>query len=179
MKTHTQQQTNLEIETTATEQKLSSRKRSKYRPRKWRGNTLVPVIIALAISAIATVAFLNQGANLAADNKIVIAQNEIVAIHGEYTLAAFRKGATNVANTDLPFIYGSSAYRSNIFGKAYSFTAATPTTTTSQGTTQGTPATVIYGTDNDTTCTELATIVNRLSGLTGVCATGIMTITLN
>jgi hypothetical protein len=182
MKTHTQQQTNLEIETTATEQKLSSRKRSKYRPRKWRGNTLVPVIIALFISAIATVAFLNQGANLAADNKIVIAQNEIVAIHGEYTLAAFRKGATNVANTDLPFIYGSSAYRSNIFGKAYSFTAATATTTTSQGTTQqGTPATVTYGTDNNTTCNELATIVNRLGGLTGVCATGTgtMTITLN
>ena len=67
MKTHTQQQTNLKKETTATEPKLSSRKRSEYKPRKWRGNTLVPVIIALAISALATIAFLSQGANLQED----------------------------------------------------------------------------------------------------------------
>ena len=176
MKTHTQQQTNLEKETTATEPKLSSRKRLEYRPRKWRGNTLVLVIIALAISAIATVAFLNQGANLAADNKIVIAQNEIVAIHGEYTLAAFRKGAVNVGNGDLPFICDGSGFRSNIFGKVYAFTAATnPTAGTA------TSATVTYGTDNATTCSELIAIVNRLSGLTAACGgTGIdMTITLN
>jgi hypothetical protein len=176
MKTHTQQQTNLEIETTATESKLSHQKRSEYKPRKWRGNTLVPVIIALAISAIATVAFLNQGANLAADNKIVIAQNEIVAIHGEYTLAAFRKGAVNVGNGDLPFIYDGSSFRSNIFGKVYTYTAAT---TPAGGT--ATLANVTYGTDNATTCSELIAIVNRLSGLTAACGgTGIdMTITLN
>lgn len=176
MKTHTQQQTNLEIETTATESKLNRRKRSEYRPRKWRGNTLVPVIIALAISAIATVAFLNQGANLAADNKIVIAQNEIVAIHGEYTLAAFRKGAANVADDDLPYIYDGSSFRYNIFGKVYAFTAAN----SSSGT--ATPANVTYGTDNAKTCSELIAIVNRLSGLTATCGgTGNidMTITLN
>ena len=177
MKTHTQQQTNLEKETTATEPKLSSRKRLEYRPRRWRGNTLVPVIIALAISAIATVAFLNQGANLAADNKIVIAQNEIVAIHGEYTLVAFRKGAINVANDDLPFIYEKSntTFRSNIFGKVYTYTAAT---TPASGT--ATLANVTYGTDNKTTCEELRVIINRLSGLSGTCdANGTMTMTLN
>ena len=164
MKTHTQQQTNLEEETTATETKLSRQKRSEYRPRKWRGNTLVPVIIALAISAIATVAFLNQGANLAADNKIVIAQNEIVAIHGEYTLAAFRKGAVNVDDDDLPYIYDGSSFRYNIFGKVFAYTAASNPA-------DGTPtsAIVTYGTDNATTCSELIAIVNRLSGLTATC----------
>ena len=169
MKTHTQQQTNLEKETTATETKLSRQKRSEYRPRKWRGNTLVPVIIALAISAIATVAFLNQGANLAADNKIVIAQNEIVAIHGEYTLAAFRKGAVNVADDDLPYIYDGTAnsFRYNIFGKVYAYTAATNPAQGAQGT--PTSAKVTYGTDNATTCSELIAIVNRLSGLTATC----------
>jgi hypothetical protein len=92
MKTHTQQQTNLEIETTATEPKLSSRKRSEYRPRKSRGNTLVPVIIALAISAIATVAFLNQGADLSTKNKIVIAQNEIASAMGDWVVIRTNSG---------------------------------------------------------------------------------------
>ena len=155
-------------------------KNQQYLPHKWRGNTLVPVIIALAISAIATVAFLNQGANLAADNKIVIAQNEIVAIHGEYTLVAFRKGATSVASTDLPFIYDTTngRFRSNIFGKAYAYTQATAATGSGASAVAGAAATVTYGTDNNTTCTELATIVNRLSGLSAACAAGATTMTI-
>jgi hypothetical protein len=105
MKTHTQQQTNLEIETTATEQTHSSRKRSEYRPRKSRGNTLVPVIIALAISAIATIAFLNQGADLSTKNKMVIAQNEI---------ASALSGSGNPANRDNIFEGSDSTTFSNL-----------------------------------------------------------------
>ena len=41
------------------------------------GNTLVPMVIALAISAVASVGFLNQGANLSASSKILKAQYEI------------------------------------------------------------------------------------------------------
>jgi hypothetical protein len=41
------------------------------------GNTLVPIVIALAISAVASVGFLNQGANLSASTKILKAQYEI------------------------------------------------------------------------------------------------------
>ena len=41
------------------------------------GNSLVPVIIALAISALASVAFLDQGSNLAKKNKQLLAQYEI------------------------------------------------------------------------------------------------------
>ena len=109
MKTHTQQQTNLEIETTAMEQKLSSRKRSEYRPRKWRGNTLVPVIIALAISAIATIAFLNQGADLSTKNKIVIAQNEIASALSDWVVIREANGVGTTAGAPRP------ADRSNIF----------------------------------------------------------------
>ena len=156
-------------------------KKQQYFPHKWRGNTLVPVIIALAISAIATVAFLNQGANLAADNKIVIAQNEIVAIHGEYTLAAFRKGATSVRVADLPFIHDGNSYRSNIFGRAYVFTPATAATGTGASAVAAAAATVTYVTDSNAICTELIAIVNRLSGLTGTCPSNSasMTITMN
>ena len=119
MKTHTQQQTNLEIETTQTEQKLSSRKRSKYRPRNWRGNTLVPVIIALAISAIATVAFLNQGADLSAKNKVVIAQNEVASAISEWVVSREATGGANAATTaTLPPAQGD-----NIFGGNVSFAA--------------------------------------------------------
>jgi hypothetical protein len=169
MKTHTQQQTNQDTETIATEQKFSYQKRSEYKPRKWRGNTLVPVIIALAISAIATVAFLNQGANLASDNKIIIAQNEIVAIHGEYTLANFRKKGTSLTKEELPYIHGASGFRSNVFGKTFGFQAASDTE----------PAEITYGTDSNTTCTELKAIVDRLSGVSTTCDTDEMKIKLN
>ena len=42
------------------------------------GNSLVPILIALAISAVASVAFLDQGTNLAKKNKKLQAQYEIV-----------------------------------------------------------------------------------------------------
>ena len=100
MKTHTQQQTNFKKETTATEPKLSSRKRSEYKPRKWRGNTLVPVIIALAISAIATITFLNQGAGLQASNKSILAQNEIATMMNSWSIlrASYAKADIKAAD---------------------------------------------------------------------------------
>ncbi|MDG2018025.1 MAG: hypothetical protein P8J25_01095 [Porticoccaceae bacterium] len=110
MKTHTQQQTKLKLETTATEPKLSSRKRSEYRPRKSRGNTLVPVIIALAISAIATVAFLNQGADLSTKNKIVIAQNEFASAMGDWVVIRANSGVGTDSHSPKP------ENRGNIFG---------------------------------------------------------------
>jgi Tfp pilus assembly protein PilW len=118
MKTHTQQQTNLEKETTATEPKLSSRKRLEYRPRKWRGNTLVPVIIALAISAIATVAFLNQGANLAADNKKILAQNQISSLLGEWSIVTSTVSIADVRGINLPLVTNNTT----VYGAPLTFT---------------------------------------------------------
>lgn len=45
--------------------------------KKQLGNTLVPVIIALAISTMASVAFLKKGGDLSAEAKILEAQYEI------------------------------------------------------------------------------------------------------
>jgi hypothetical protein len=109
MKTHTQQQTKLKIETTVTESKLNRQKRSEYRPRKWRGNTLVPVIIALAISAIATIAFLNQGADLSTKNKIVVAQNEIASAISDWVVIRETSGVGTDKDDPKP------ADRGNIF----------------------------------------------------------------
>ena len=109
MKTHTQQQTKLELKKAASEQTHSSQKRSEYRHRKWRGNTLVPVIIALAISAIATIAFLNQGADLSTKNKIVIAQNEIASALSDWVVIREANGVGTTSGAPRP------ADRTNIF----------------------------------------------------------------
>jgi hypothetical protein len=142
MKTHTQQQTNLEIETTATEPKLSHRKRSEYKPRKWRGNTLVPVIIALAISAIATIAFLTQGANLAESNKVVVAQNEISSFIADWTVA---KEAYSGSRSSIPNMYPASNVT---YGLRVAYIAPTDDAIT-------TTATLEYDTDSASSCNEL------------------------
>jgi len=43
-----------------------------------RGNTLVPIIIALSISSVAAVAFLKQGADLSEKQKVIQAPYEIL-----------------------------------------------------------------------------------------------------
>lgn len=48
-----------------------------HQPKKQLGNTIVPVIIALAISMVATIAFIKQGSNLSITTNQFIAQNEI------------------------------------------------------------------------------------------------------
>ena len=117
MKTHNQQQTKLNIETTAIEPIHSRQQRSEYKPRKWRGNTLVPVIIALAISAIATVAFLNQGADLTAKNKIVIGQNKIASALSDWVVSREATGGATAATTaNTPPGPGN-----NIFGNAITY----------------------------------------------------------
>ena len=110
MKTHTQYQSN--SETIAIEPTLNRQKRSEYRPRKWRGNTLVPVIIALAISAIATIAFLNQGADLSTKNKIVVAQNEIASAISDWVVIRETSGVGTKDSDPKP------ADRGNIFSSS-------------------------------------------------------------
>ena len=123
MKNHTQQQTNQHTETIATEQKFRHQKRQEYKPQKLRGNTLVPVIIALAISAIATIAFLNQGADLSVKNKMVIAQNQIASAISDWVVIRETSGV-GTADTD-----PKPANRDNIF--------------ISNGTTFGRPSTLV------------------------------------
>ena len=160
MKTHSQQQTNLKKETTATEPKLSSRKRSEYKPRKWRGNTLVPVIIGLAISAIATVTFLNQGASLAADNKSILAQNEIASVMNSWNILRANYAAANIKNAPGPGEDGlngleveipSSMLKLNVYGNASIYDAAN--------------STLAYTTENEDSCKSIRVSVDKMLGV--------------
>jgi len=172
MKTHTQQQTNLEKETTATEPKLSSRKRLEYRPRKWRGNTLVPVIIALAISAIATVAFLNQGANLAQDNKIILAQNEISSIMNTWNVLRTSHAIDDIENagtlTGSQVEIPGSILKVNVYGTAATYAA-----------TDGSQS-LDYTTEAQDVCERLEPTVKKILGVSATTCSGgnVLTITL-
>jgi hypothetical protein len=165
MKTHTQQQTKLKLKKAASEQTYSSQKRSEYRPRKSRGNTLVPVIIALAISALATIAFLDQGANLQEDTKVVAAQNEIIALLQDYDVAKQMNGGTVPT---VVFVSGNN--------KAYNAlqSYAPPVS----GATTGT---ITFTTDTDSACASLAgkvpTSGNNVSGAP-TCAQNVLSISL-
>ena len=171
MKTHTQQQTNLEKETTATEPKLSHQKRSEYRLRKWRGNTLVPVIIALAISAIATVAFLNQGANLAQDNKIILAQNEISSIMNTWNVLRTSHAKNDIKNagtlTGSQVEIPGSILKVNVYGTAATYDA-----------TDGSQS-LDYTTEAQDVCERLKPTVEKIVGVSATsCSSGALTITL-
>ena len=115
-------------------------KNQQYLPHKWRGNTLVPVIIALAISALATIAFLNQGANLQEDTKVVAAQNEIIALLQDYEVAK-QMNDGNVPT--VPFISGKNA----TFGGAQLYAAPTAPSTF---------GVITFHTDTVSSCASLA-----------------------
>ena len=160
MKNQIHNQTDIETETKHHE---SIRIQRQNIPSKWRGNTLVPVIIALAISALATIAFLTQGANLALENKVVIAQNEIAAMMSEWNIVT--QNTATPADEDV-FNAANTTYGLNI------------TYTQQQGEND---ATVAYTTDSDAACTELnSRIPDNLDGVSAtVCNGAVLTITLN
>jgi hypothetical protein len=97
--------------------KVYCKNNSSYQANFQRGNTLVPVIIGLAISAIATIAFLNQGANLSQKNKVTIAQNELAAVMQEWHILKESIGINNITGTNFP----SAKYRTNIYGHNTSY----------------------------------------------------------
>ena len=137
-------------------------KNLQYLPHKWRGNTLVPVIIALAISAIATVAFLTQGANLTAKNKVVIAQNEIASAISDWVVSREATGGTTAAtSTPVP-----PDPADNIFGFTVAF--GTVSATAIAASTAGSPGPfdaaiaantryLVFRTDETKSCLTLAT----------------------
>ena len=131
-------QTHYQVKTQAAGQ--VENKNLQYLPNKWRGNTLVPVIIALAISALATIAFLNQGANLQEDTKVVAAQNEIIALLEDYNVA---KESNAGAIPTVSFISGNNA----TYKGAQLYTA--PTTDKKYGV-------ITFNTDTESSCASLA-----------------------
>ena len=85
--------------------KVYCKNNSSYQTTYQRGNTLVPVIIGLAISAIATIAFLNQGANLSQKNKILMAQNEIARAIQQWNIARQNNPIVTPPRIDLSLIH--------------------------------------------------------------------------
>ena len=76
------------------------------------GNTLVPIIIALAISAVASVAFLKQGGDLSAKAKVLEAQYQIAAILQEWNRLKSSVGIGGISTSNFP----STTYRTNTYG---------------------------------------------------------------
>lgn len=140
-------------------------KNQQYLPHKWGGNTLVPVIIALAISALATIAFLNQGANLQEDTKVVAAQNEIIALLQDYDVAKQMNGGTVPT---VVFVSGNNS----AYSLAQSY--APPTS-------GGTTGTITFTTDTNSACASLAgkvpTSGNNVSSAP-TCANNVLSITV-
>lgn len=85
--------------------------------KKQLGNTLVPVIIALAISAIASVSFLKKGGDLSAKADLLEAQYELAEILKEWNIlkSSVGMGAINPSN------FPSAKYSTNIYGGITSY----------------------------------------------------------
>jgi hypothetical protein len=104
---------------TETKEKFKKAKQPEYRLRKWRGNTLVPVVIGLAVSGVATVAFLNQGSNLAQDNKAMLAKNELASIVSQFDTIQSSVTPKNVTSDMLPKL---ASTKTNVYGLSFTFT---------------------------------------------------------
>jgi hypothetical protein len=119
---------------------------------KENGNTLVPVIIALSISAIATIAFLKQGGDLQQKNKRLMAQNELASELKNWNVLKRAKGLKNVVQVDLPVVRNNNA-----FGKYVSYQRKNPIFMR---------PILVYGTDSDEACEFLKSVfTSRLEGV--------------
>lgn len=139
--------------------------------RKQLGNSLVPVVIGIAITAVATASFLNQGADVASRNKVGLAASEITTMLYDWNLLRTTNAANviGVAGDGNPPAPTNMNGGSNIFGIAVNAFAsgATPTLT--------------YTTNDAVSCTALSGIfdVNVEGVASSSCATSVLTITLN
>ena len=73
-----------------------------HRSKNQLGNTLIPVIIALAISAVASVSFLKKGADLSTQAKLLEAQYEIADLLQYWNRIKSTKDINKIKMSDLP-----------------------------------------------------------------------------
>ena len=111
-----------------------------------RGNTLVPIIIALSISLVASIAFLKQGADLSEKQKQINAPDEVLGIVEEFVQLNSSKNYANIVASDLTFPGTRNVYNRLIF-----FTQSIGLR----------PAYVRYPTRNLNTCTSLRTVIEK------------------
>ena len=65
-------------------------------------NSLAPIIIALSISAIATVSFLKQGTKLSDKNSALSSQYEIIEFLDQWNTIRSTKPLNQIVKSDLP-----------------------------------------------------------------------------
>lgn len=111
-----------------------------------RGNTLVPIIIALSISSVASIAFLKQGADLSEKQKQINAPDEVLGIVEEFVQLNSSKNYANIVASDLTFPGTRNVYNLPIF-----FTQSIGPR----------PAYVRYPTRNPNTCNNLRTVIEK------------------
>ena len=92
-----------------------------------RGNTLAPVVIALFISALASIAFLQQGAQLSEKQKLIRAPEEVMGYIQEWVnLKKEKGGSTKYGGTPINPSELSFHRTKNIFGNYMSYGTGTP-----------------------------------------------------
>ena len=81
------------------------------------GNTLIPVIIALAISAVASITFLRQGAELSVQAQVQQAQQEVASILKEWDILKVSVGIDNITRNSSQTSGNFPSILTNIYGK--------------------------------------------------------------
>lgn len=66
------------------------------------GNSLAPIIIALSISAIATVGFLKQGTKLSDKNSALSSQYDVIELLDQWNIIRSTKPLNQIVRSDLP-----------------------------------------------------------------------------
>lgn len=111
-----------------------------------RGNTLAPVVIALFISALASIAFLQQGAQLSEKQKLIRAPEEVMEIINEWIRVRSSKDYIDIKTPDLSF-----HKEKNVFGHKISYNEVSNIDL----------ANVEYRTHSETTCKQLKSILDK------------------
>jgi hypothetical protein len=144
-----------------------------HRSKNQLGNTLIPVIIALAISAVASVSFLKKGADLSTQAKILEAQYEIADLLQYWNRIKSTKGINNIKVSDLPPMITNNK---SIVGLVPGLVLGTPALGTSLGFTNvNNIFSITYRLNNDAKeCLTLASMFSsKMAGISNVqCTSG-------
>lgn len=116
-----------------------------------RGNTLAPVVIALFISAVASIAFLQQGAQLSEKQKLIRAPEEAFEYAQEWiNLRKQKKNHYEITSAELSF-----HKTNNVFGYGISY---------EQGNTLK-PSSIQYPTKSQSHCIQLKSILEKYDAI--------------
>ena len=120
------------------------------------GNTLVPVIIALAISMAASVTFLQQGKVLNEKTLMLDAPDELILLAQKLKKLRKTKTLLEIKTKDLDAVY-------NVFGNKLIYEPPKkPITSSSQGQ-------IWYATNNSSQCEELAALLVKHPDMSHIC----------